>query len=113
MRAERVVRLSASDAKSKDEEAILATSLRVTVQKATDYPKSFRFEGDADGVDLATAKVKVKALRERSDRKLQLLELRVFKDSTEAGHPDVRDFLDYANHLGIHTRVEKLGNRPE
>jgi hypothetical protein len=102
-----------ADSKTKEEETILATSLRVTVQKATDYPKSFRFEGEAEGVDLVAAKEKLKTLRDRSERKLQLLELRVYKDSTEAGHPDVREFMDYANQLGIHTRVEKLGNRPE
>jgi hypothetical protein len=101
------------DPKTKEEEAILATSLKVTIQKATDYPKTFRFNGESEGLDLAAAKKKLKELRDASGRRLQLLELRVYKDSTESGHVDVREFLDYAHGLEIHTRVEKLGNRPE
>jgi hypothetical protein len=94
-------------------ETVSVTRLVVTIQPAMNYPKTFRFEGEPDGIDLDAATKKLDELKAAGGDKLQLLELRVFKNSSEVGTRDVSAFIEHANNIGIHTRVEKLDRRLE
>jgi hypothetical protein len=94
----------------KDPDTILSPVLLVQIERPTDYPRTFRFKGDAEGVDLAAAKKRLVDLT-KSSKGEPRLELRVYQNSTESGHPDVRDLIDYAHSLRFSTRVEKINDR--
>jgi hypothetical protein len=94
-------------------ETVQASRLRLTIQRAPAYPQTFRFEGEPEAVDLATAKEKLRKRAADSKGKLQLVEIAVYQDSTEVGHADVRGFIDFANEIGIATRVDKVNARLE
>jgi hypothetical protein len=94
----------------KDPDAILSPVLQVRIERPTDYPRTFRFNGDAEGVDLTAAKKRLADLT-KSSKGEPRLELRIYQNSTEAGHPDVRDLIDYAHTLRFSTRVEKINDR--
>ncbi|MBO0700877.1 MAG: hypothetical protein J2P46_20950 [Zavarzinella sp.] len=96
--------------KPKDLETIVSPVVRVSIEKATDYPRTFRFEGDAEALDLAAAKKRLDEISKTTKGEPQL-RLKVFQNSTEAGHPDVRDLMDHAHALRFSTRVEKVGER--
>ncbi len=89
-------------------ETVVVTRLTVTIQPAADFPKTFRFDGEPEALELNAALKKLDALKDSAGGKLQLLEVRVFKNSSEAGTPDVNAFIKHANQIGIHTRVENI-----
>lgn len=99
--------------KSTSSETVVVTRLIVTIQPAMDYPKTFRFDGDPEGIELNAATKRIDALKSVGGDKLQLLEIRVYKNSSEVGTRDVNSFIEHANRIGIHTRVEKLDKRLE
>jgi hypothetical protein len=98
------------DPKQKDLETVISPVVQVRIEKATDYPRTFRFRGDAEGVDLAAAKKRLAELA-KSAKGEPRLELQVYQNSTEAGHPDVRDLMDHAHSLRFATRVDKINDR--
>ena len=85
--------------------------LVVTIQPAVDYPKTFRFAGEAEGVELNAATKKLDALKAAAGDKLQILEIRVYKNSSEVGTRDVTAFIEHANQIGIQHRVDKIDRR--
>ena len=89
-------------------EIVQASRLRVTIQRAASYPQTFRFEGEPEAVDLGAAKEKLRKRATDSKGKLQLVEIAVYKDSTAVDNRDVREFIDFANEIGIPTRVDKV-----
>jgi hypothetical protein len=99
-----------TDAKAKELETVVSPVVRVSIEKATDYPKTFRFEGDADALDLAAAKKRLDEIA-RTAKGEPRLTLKVYQNSTEAGHPDVRELIDHAHALRFSTRVDKVSDR--
>jgi hypothetical protein len=89
---------------------VLSPTLRVRIEAATSYPKTFRFDGDAEAVDLATAKTRLEDFQARTKGEPRL-ELRVYQNSTAADHADVRALIDYAHELKFATRVDKVAER--
>ena len=96
------------DPKPKDEDAILASGLKVTVLRGASYPKSFRFEGETEGVDLAAAKEKLRQRKDSSKDKLKFMDLIIYKNSTAESHPVVAEFESFAHDLGLRTSRKKL-----
>jgi hypothetical protein len=94
--------------KPKDEEAILASGIKVTILRGASFPKSFRFEGEADGVDLATAKDKLRQRKDASKDRLKFMDIVIYKNSTAEGHPMVVEFENFAHDLGLRTSRQKL-----
>jgi hypothetical protein len=92
----------------KDEEAVLASGVKVTVLRGSAYPKTFRFEGEAEGVDLAAAKEKLRQRKEAAMGKLQFMDLIIYRNSTAEGNALVQDFEEYAHELGLRTSRQKL-----
>jgi hypothetical protein len=92
----------------KDEEAILASGVKVTVLRGSAYPKTFRFEGEAEGMDLAAAKEKLRHRKEASMGKLQFMDLLIYRNSTAEGNLLIQDFEEYAHGLGLRTSRQKL-----
>jgi hypothetical protein len=99
-----------TDPKVKDLDTVTSPVVQVRIEKATDYPKTFRFKGEADAADLAAAKKRLEEIA-RSARGDPRLELQVYQNSTEAGHPDVRELIDFAHSLRFSTRVDKVKDR--
>jgi hypothetical protein len=99
-----------TDSKAKDLETVTAPVVHVRVEKATDYPKTFRFKGDTEAVDVAAAKKRLEEIA-RTAKAEPRLELQVYQNSTEAGHPDVRELIDHAHSLRFSTRVDKVKDR--
>jgi hypothetical protein len=89
---------------------VASSTLRVRIEAATSYPKTFRFESDPEAVDLAAAK---KALEEFKGRVKgePRLEIQVYQNSTSVDHADVRALMDHAHGLQFATRVDKIGDR--
>ena len=96
--------------KPKEPETVISPVVRVRIGKATDYPKTFLFEGEPEGVHLGAAKKRLADLV-TSAKGEPRLELRVYQNSTESGHPDVKELIDHAHSLRFSTRVEKLGEQ--
>jgi hypothetical protein len=94
-----------------NQETVTVTRLVVTIQPAMEYPKTFRFEGAIEGLELDAATKKLDELKAAAGDKLQLLELRIYKNSSEVGTRDVTAFVEHANRIGIHTRVEKIDRK--
>ena len=87
---------------------ILATGLKVTVLRGSSFPKTFLFEGEAEGVDLATAKQKLKQRLDQSQGRLKFVDLLIYRNSTEGGHPVVQEFEAFAHDLDLKTARKKL-----
>jgi hypothetical protein len=98
------------DTKATELESVVSPVVEVRIGKATDYPKTFWFKGDAEGLDLAAAKKRLSDLAQTVKRQ-PILELRVYQNSTEAGHPEVRELVDHAHSLRFSTRVDKVPER--
>jgi hypothetical protein len=94
-----------------NQETVTVTRLVVTIQPAMDYPRTFRFEGAVEGLEMDAATKKLDELKAAGGDQLQLLELRVYKNSSEIGTRDVNAFIEYANKIGIHTRVDKIDRK--
>ena len=94
-----------------DPKTIEVTEVGVTVLTATEYPRSFRFDGERDGRTLAEAKAKLHALHDQSAGKLRLLNLSVYLDSTAEGTPEVQEFKAYAQSLKISTSTLKQNRK--
>jgi hypothetical protein len=92
----------------KDEEPILASGVKVTVLRGSAYPKTFRFDGEAEGVDLAAAKEKLRRHKEASMGKLQFMDLLIYRNSTAEGNLLIQDLEEYAHGLGLRTSRQKL-----
>jgi hypothetical protein len=95
------------DPKPKELDTVVSPVVRVRIGKAIEYPKTFRFEGEPEGIDLAAAKKRLADLV-KSAKGEPRLELRVYQNSTETGHPDVKELIDHAHSLRFSTRVDKL-----
>jgi hypothetical protein len=98
------------DPKPNDLETVVSPVVQLRIEKATDYPRTFRFRGDAEGIDLAAAKNRLTELA-NTVKGQPLVELRVYLNSTEAGHPDVKDLIEHAHSLRFSTRVDKISDR--
>jgi len=98
------------DSKPSELESVVSPVVEVRIGKATDYPKTFWFKGDAEGLDLAAAKKRLSDLALTVKRQ-PILELHVYQNSTEAGHPEVRELIDHAHSLKFSTRVDKIPDR--
>jgi hypothetical protein len=98
------------DTKATELESVVSPVVEVRIGKATDYPKTFWFKGDAEGLDLVAAKKRLSELAQTVKRQ-PILELRVYQNSTEAGHPEVRELVDHAHSLRFSTRVDKVPDR--
>lgn len=92
----------------KDSEPVLATGVAVTVLTGPSYPKSFRFEGTTEGLDLEAAKAELRRRKEASTGKLLFMDLLIYKNSTAEGHQIVQAFEEYAQELGLRTARKKL-----
>jgi hypothetical protein len=100
----------AKDSKSTELESVVSPVIQVRIGKASDYPRTFWFKGDHEGIDLAAAKKRLDELA-RTVKREPILELRIYQNSTEAGHPEVRELIDHAHSLRFSTRVEKIADR--
>jgi hypothetical protein len=98
------------DTKPTELESVVSPVVEVRIGKATDYPKTFWFKGDAAGLDLAAAKKRLSEVAQTVKRP-PILELHVYQNSTEAGHPEVRELIDHAHSLRFSTRVDKIPDR--
>jgi len=94
----------------KDEEAVLSSTLKVRIEPATSYPKTFRFEGAPEAVDLPTAKKTLEEFQARVKAEPRL-EVQVYQNSTAVDHAAVREFMDHAHALKYATRVDKIAER--
>ncbi|HEX3150943.1 MAG TPA: hypothetical protein VHR66_22885 [Gemmataceae bacterium] len=102
------------ETKSAEEKATLASGTKVTIHRGATYPKSFQFEGDADAVDLATAKQKLRQRQDSSAGQLKFVDLLFYRNSMAEIHPSIEEFETFAHALGLRTSrqpVEK--NLPE
>ena len=97
-----------ADPKPKEDEPVLATGLKVTILRGASFPKTFQFEGEPEGVDLATAKEKLKKRLDDSQGRLKFMDLLIYRNSTEGGHPVVQEFEAYAHDLGLRTARKRL-----
>jgi hypothetical protein len=89
-------------------ESVVVTKFIVTIQAAKNAPKTFRFEGDTEAVDLNEAIKKLKSLRDISGSKLPSLEIRVYDNSSATSTPDVSSFRENADKLGFQSRFEVI-----
>lgn len=89
---------------------VVSPTLRVRIEAATSYPKTFRFEGDAEAVDLAAAQKVLEDFKARTKGEPRL-EIQVFQNSTAVDHADVRALIDHAHELKFATRVDKIPER--
>lgn len=89
---------------------VVSPTLRVRIEPATSYPKTFRFDGDTDAVDLAAAKRRLEEFKAATKGEPRL-EIRVYQNSTAADHADVRALIDHAHELKFATRVDKIADR--
>jgi hypothetical protein len=96
------------DTKAKEEDPFLATGTKVTVLRASAYPKTFQFEGEPEGVDLAAAKERLRKRVEDSKGRLKFVDLLIYRNSTAETHPVVQEFESYAYELGLKTARKKL-----
>ena len=99
-----------ADAKKEPPTAVLSPTLRVRIEAATAYPKTFRFESTPEAVDLAAAKKALEEFRARVKGEPRL-EIQVYQNSTAVDHAVVREFIEYAHELKFATRVDKISDR--
>jgi hypothetical protein len=89
---------------------VISPTLRVRIEAATSYPKTFRFDGDAEALDLVGAKKRLEQFK-ASSKGDAVLEIRVYLDSTAVDHPEVRELIALAHELEFATRVYKVADR--
>ena len=99
-----------TDPKKSPPAEVTSSTLRVRIESATAYPKTFRFESEPEAVDLAAAKKALADFRARVKGEPRL-ELRVYQNSTAVDHADVREFIAHAHDLNYATRVDKVDER--
>ncbi len=78
------------------------TKERITVLTPADFPNTFRFDGQRDGLDLEAAKKHLRSMKEANE-KLGQVELYFYRDSTADSHPDVVKFEAFAHSLALGT----------
>lgn len=89
---------------------VLSATLKVRIEAATAYPKTFRFEGAPEAVDLAAAKKALEEFQAKVKGEPRL-EVQVYQNSTAVDHAAVREFMDHAHALKYATRVDKIPDR--
>jgi hypothetical protein len=96
------------DPKAKEDPATLASGLRITILRGRDYPKSYLFEGETEGVDLPTAKEKLRQRLEASEGRLKFVDIIIYRNSTAEKSALIEDLVAYAHDLGMRTGRKKL-----
>ena len=96
------------DPKAKEDPATLASGLRITILRGHDYPKSYRFEGETEGVDFPTAKEKLRKRLAESDGRLKFVDIIIYRNSTAEKSALIEDLVEYAHDLGLRTGRKKL-----
>lgn len=99
-----------TDPKKSPPAEIVSSTLRVRIEAATSYPKTFRFESESEPVDLATARKALEEFRSKVKGEPRL-EVQVYQNSTAVDHATVREFIGHAHELNFATRVEKVAER--
>jgi hypothetical protein len=89
---------------------VVSRVLRVSIEAATAYPKTFKFEATHEAVDLAAAKRVLEDFKGKANGE-PLLEIKVYPDSTAVDHPDVHALITFAHDLKFLTRVDKSNER--
>ena len=96
------------DPKPKEDPATLASGLKVTILRGRDFPKSYLFEGETEGVDFVTAKEKLRQRLEASDGRLKFVDVMIYKNSTAEKSALIEDLETFAHDLGLRTSRKKL-----
>jgi hypothetical protein len=91
-------------------ETVQATRTKVRIEPATAWPKTFRFDGDAEALDVEAAKSRLAEIQKMAKGEPRL-DIHVYQNSSAVGHDDVRKFIEHAHALGFSTRVEKVNER--
>jgi hypothetical protein len=91
-------------------ESIQTTRTKVRIEPAVAHPKTFRFEGDAEPLDLDAARARLTELQMKAKGEPRL-DIQVYLNSSAIGNDDVRKFIEHAHALGFATRVEKVNER--
>jgi hypothetical protein len=99
-----------TDPKKSPPAEIVSSTLRVTIEAATSYPRTFRFASEPEAVDLAAAKKALEDFRARVKGEPRL-EITVYQNSTAVDHASVREFISHAHELNFATRVDKVAER--
>jgi hypothetical protein len=99
-----------TDPKKSPPAEVVSSTLRVRIESATAYPRTFRVESADEPLDLAAAKKALEAFQSRVKGEPRL-EVKVYQNSTAVDHPDVREFIEHAHRLSYATRVDKVGER--
>lgn len=99
-----------TDPKKSPTAEVVSSTLRVRIEAATSYPRTFRFESQPEAVDLAAAKKALEAFQARVKGEPRL-EVQVYQNSTAVDHADVREFIFHAHELKFATRVDKVAER--
>jgi hypothetical protein len=89
---------------------VVSPVLRLRIEAATAYPKTFKFEGSNDAIDLVAAEKVLEDFKGKVKGEPRL-EITVYQNSTAADHPDVRDLIARAHELQFATRVDKVSDR--
>lgn len=102
------------DPKTKEDPATLASGTKVTILRGRDFPKSYLFEGETEGVDFPTAKEKLRKRLEDSEGRLKFVDIIIYRNSTAERNALVEDLEAFAHDLGLKTARKKLDlNLPE
>lgn len=96
------------DPKPKEDAASLASGLKVTILRGRDFPKSYLFEGETEGVDFATAKEKLRQKIEASEGRLKFVDVMIYKNSTAEKSVLIEDLETFAHDQGLRTSRKKL-----
>jgi hypothetical protein len=96
------------DPKMKEDPATLASGVKVTILRGRDYPKSYLFEGETEGIDLPAAKEKLRKRLEESEGRLKFLDIIIYRNSTAEKSALIEDLEAYAHDLGLRTGRKKL-----
>ena len=99
-----------TDPKKSPPAEVVSSTIRVRIEPASSYPKTFRIESSAEAIDLAAAKKALEEFRGKVKGEPRL-EIRVFQNSTAVEHADVREFIAHAHELNFATRVDKVSER--
>lgn len=96
------------DPKPKEDVASLASGLKVTILRGRDFPKSYLFEGETEGVDFTAAKEKLRQRLEASEGRLKFVDVLIYKNSTAEKSALIEDLETFAHDLGLRTSRKKL-----
>lgn len=96
------------DSKTKEDPAFLASGVKITILRGRDYPKSYLFDGETEGVEFAIAKEKLRKRLEESQGRLKFVDILIYKNSTADQSALVKDLVDFADDLGLRTSRKKL-----